>query len=79
MKNFNNHTRNQRRMYRIHKLEEKTKSQELIIGSYKQKIDKVYIKVSCLLDCYNHYKVLPNSIIDELIEMQQELDLLMED
>ena len=36
MKVYKTHTRNQRRMYRIHKLEEKLKEQELLIGSLKQ-------------------------------------------
>lgn len=36
MKLYKTHTRNQRRMYRIHKLEEKIKEQELLIGSLKQ-------------------------------------------
>ncbi len=33
------HTRNQRRMYRIHKLEEKIHNQDLLIGSLQQEND----------------------------------------
>lgn len=34
------HTRNQKRMYRIHKMEEKIKQQDYIIGNLQSKIDK---------------------------------------
>lgn len=37
---YKEHTRNQKRMYRIHKQEEKIQEQELIIASLQQKIDK---------------------------------------
>ena len=39
--NIKNHTRNQKRMYRIHKQEEKIMEQELMIGSLKQEIDRL--------------------------------------
>lgn len=32
------HTRNQKRMYRIHKLEEKIHNQDLLIGTLQQRI-----------------------------------------
>lgn len=38
MNKLNNHTRNQKRMYRIHKLEERIKEQDLLIGSLKEKL-----------------------------------------
>jgi hypothetical protein len=37
---YKEHTRNQKRMYRIHKQEEKIQEQELIIASLQQRIDK---------------------------------------
>jgi len=37
-------------------------------------IDKSYIRVQRILDYYNHYKVLPSYILDELIELQKDLD-----
>lgn len=41
---YKEHTRNQKRMYRIHKQEEKIQEQELIIASLQEKIDKVINK-----------------------------------
>lgn len=43
---INNHTRNQKRMYRIHKQEELIEKQRYIIGDLQQRIDKAveYIK-----------------------------------
>ena len=48
MKKLKSHTRNQRRMYRIHKQEEKIHDLELLVGSlqhenqkYKEVIDKL--------------------------------------
>jgi predicted ATP-dependent protease len=38
--NKETHTRNQKRMYRIHKLEEKIHNQDLLIGNLQQRIDK---------------------------------------
>ena len=38
---YKEHTRNQKRMYRIHKQEEKIQEQELIIASLQQRIDKI--------------------------------------
>lgn len=38
MMNKETHTRNQKRMYRIHKLEEKIHNQELLIGTLQQRI-----------------------------------------
>ena len=35
------HTRNQKRMYRIHKQEEKILEQELMIASLQQKVDRL--------------------------------------
>ena len=37
---YKEHTRNQKRMYRIHKQEEKIQEQELIISSLQQRMDK---------------------------------------
>lgn len=48
------------------------------IEKQKQAIDKTYIKVTNLLDYYDHYKGLPNCIIDELINLQNDLDVLNE-
>lgn len=45
---------------------------------YKEVIDKSYIRVMHLLDYYDHYKVLPKSIIEELINLQIDLDILKE-
>lgn len=45
---------------------------------YKEVFDESYIRVTHLLDYYNHYKALPNSIIDELINLQLDLDRLKE-
>lgn len=39
MMNKETHTRNQKRMYRIHKLEEKIHNQDLLIGTLQQRID----------------------------------------
>lgn len=53
------HTRNQKRMYRIHKQEEKIQSLELLVGKLQQENDKLkkqYEKVLndyCRLDAYN--------------------------
>lgn len=44
----------------------------------KEVFDESYIRVTHLLDYYNHYKALPNSIIDELINLQLDLDRLKE-
>ncbi len=38
MKEERTHTRNQRRMYRIHKLEEKVHNQDLLIGSLQSQL-----------------------------------------
>lgn len=57
--------------HHIQKLQQKNKSQ-------KETIDKSYIKVTRLLDYYNHYKTLPDCIIDELINLQNDLDTLKE-
>ncbi|MDO5003587.1 MAG: hypothetical protein Q4E39_05120 [bacterium] len=46
------------------------------VKKQKEVIDKSYIKVTHLLDYYNHYKTLPNCIIDELINLQNDLDIL---
>lgn len=40
MMNKETHTRNQKRMYRIHKLEEKIHNQDLLIGTLQQRIDR---------------------------------------
>ena len=40
MNELSNHTRNQRRMYRIHKQEEKIKEQELLIGSLQSQLQE---------------------------------------
>lgn len=45
---------------------------------YKEVIDHAYIRTQHLLDYYDHYKVLPKTIIDELINLQSELDILRE-
>lgn len=37
-------------------------------------IDKSYIRLQRLLDYYDHYKVLPPSLLDELIELHKDLD-----
>lgn len=34
--------------------------------------------VNHLLDYYNHYKVLPKNIIDELIDIKNDVDILKE-
>ena len=49
MMNKETHTRNQKRMYRIHKLEEKIHNQDLLIGTLQQKLDKIvtYAKDRC--------------------------------
>lgn len=53
------HTRNQKRMYRIHKQEEKIQNLELLIGKLQRENDKLkkqYEKVLndyCGLDAYN--------------------------
>lgn len=48
------------------------------IEEQKQAIDKAYIKTTRLLDYYDHYKQLPNCIIDELINFQNDLESLVE-
>lgn len=45
---------------------------------HKEVIDKSYIRVMHLLDYYDHYRVLPKSIIEELINLQIDLDILKE-
>ena len=53
------HTRNQKRMYRIHKQEEKIQNLELLVGKLQRENDKLkkqYEKVLndyCRLDAYN--------------------------
>lgn len=47
------HTRNQKRMYRIHKQEEKIQTQELIISSLQQRIDKAIEYVKSYLPNYD--------------------------
>ena len=53
------HTRNQKRMYRIHKQEEKIQNLELLVGKLQRENDKLkkqYEKVLndyCRLDVYN--------------------------
>lgn len=44
---YKEHTRNQKRMYRIHKQEEKIQEQELIIASLQQRIDKAISYIKC--------------------------------
>ncbi len=59
MKKIKSHTRNQRRMYRIHKQEEKIHDLELLAGSlqqenqkYKAVIDKVIEEIAIIIrDC----------------------------
>lgn len=49
----NQHTRNQKRMYRIHKLEEKIHNQDLLIGSLKQRINKANNELITLIQIIN--------------------------
>lgn len=44
----------------------------------EQELDKSYIRVTRLLDYYDHYRALPSCILNELIELQKELDILKE-
>lgn len=55
-------------------------AEEIYKRYYKQKeaIDKAYIRVTHLLDYYDHYRVLPKSIMDELINLQIDLEILKE-
>ena len=58
MEKFKSHTRNQRRMYRIHKQEEKIHDLELLAGSLQQenqKYKEVIDKAIKLLGNYKHY------------------------
>lgn len=48
------HTRNQKRMYRIHKQEEKILEQELMIASLQQKVEQLE-KEKDYLDDYNRH------------------------
>lgn len=44
---INNHTRNQKRMYRIHKQEELIEKQRYIIGDLQQRIDTAIRYIDC--------------------------------
>lgn len=70
---INNHTRNQKRMYRIHKQEELIEKQRYIIGDLQQRIDKAteYINgwlsfshINCneIKECQNILKILKGEL-----------------
>lgn len=81
------HTRNQKRMYRIHKLEEKVHNQDLLIGSLQQKSRKLthiieelekwleeYIKedIDKLSEYKKGYWRMAEMILDKLKQLQEE-------
>lgn len=45
MNEVKEHTRNQKRMYRIHKLEEKVHNQDLLVGSLRQENQQLKDKI----------------------------------
>lgn len=56
------------------KLKQENKQLKEQLQQRAEDMDKSYIRVQNLLDYYEHYKVLPKSILDELIELHKELD-----
>lgn len=83
---LNNHTQNQRRMYRIHKMEEQIKKDEYIIGSQQQQLDKyknVIDKIDKLINTdygwvsyyykYNN-KYLKSEIKEDINELLEEVE-----
>lgn len=53
---YKEHTRNQKRMFRIHKQEEKIQEQELIIASLQQRIDKALHRIQ-LIQMYGEVEI----------------------
>ena len=78
MDELKSHTRNQRRMYRIHKQEEKIHDLELLVGSlqqenqkYKEVIDKAteYINGAYEMATYTKSVVLVEENIEDLLDI----------
>lgn len=67
MKKLKSHTRNQRRMYRIHKQEEKIHDLELLVGSLQQENQK-----------YKEVIDKAKELINKCVELQLENDYLMD-
>ena len=82
MDELKSHTRNQRRMYRIHKQEEKIHDLELLVGSlqqenqkYKEVIDKAteYINGAYEMATYTKSVVLDEENIEDLLDILKEV------
>ena len=83
MDELKSHTRNQRRMYRIHKQEEKIHDLELLVGSlqqenqkYKEVIDKAteYINGAYEMATYTKSVVLDEENIEDLLDILKEVE-----
>lgn len=59
------HTRNQKRMYRIHKQEEKIHDLELLVGTLQQENQKLKIQISAREEVANKYK----EVIDKIMNL----------
>ena len=59
-----NHTRNQRRMYRIHKQEERIQDLELLVGELRQEYNKVQKMYEETFADYQKQKEVINKAID---------------
>ena len=81
MEKFKSHTRNQRRMYRIHKQEEKIHDLELLVGSlqqenqkYKEVIDKAVEYIEKHLTDNGRFLMLNEWQVPDLLRILKEVE-----
>lgn len=75
------HTRNQKRMYRIHKMEEQIEKDKYIIGNQQQELERYKNIVDKAIEYMNNYNelVVPDANIKSLIlkeEYKKIIDIL---
>lgn len=68
-KKFNNHTRNQRRMFRIKKQEEKINDLKLLVGNLQSQLDQANKKLDKIKELVNKYGYYTLSEIPELLSI----------
>jgi hypothetical protein len=73
-KKYNNHTRNQRRMFRIKKQEEKINDLKLLVGSLQSQLDIANKKIKEQNDIINNY-----ASEDKERQENERLEYLIED
>ena len=67
---FKDHTRNQKRMYRIHKLEDKVHDLELMVGSLHKENQELKKQLEAGEEQYN-------DLVEEKEELKEQLDYLI--